>query len=137
MEANELKKRLFDIQLDDEDYYAMLLSYLLKLSSFELTRRNLNIDFSKKEKITDEDIVQLESAENYVRDIVQVIDTTIFTPCLINYLKKYHPEMLDDMIDNKGKIITMLNNKAKAAIDREIEQFNGLGGNGIEVKAGE
>lgn len=126
VEVIEAKESLLNIQLDDKDYEAMLLSYILRLVSFELAKRQLSAEIAEKENITQQDLDKLESAEAKLTEIINVIDGIIFTPCLINYLRKYHPDHLDDMISNKGKIITMLNREAKEAIEREVEQF-GLG----------
>ena len=87
----DIREKLFGIELKDQQYEAMLLSYLLKLSSFELTRKKISRDIATKDKVEDDDLKKLESAENYISDIINVIDSTIFTPCLIHYLRKYDP----------------------------------------------
>ena len=119
----DIREKLFGIELKDQQYEAMLLSYLLKLSSFELTRKKISRDIATKDKVEDDDLKKLESAENYISDIINVIDSTIFTPCLIHYLRKYDPEKLDWIDNKKDKLIVMLNDEAKKAIEEEVKQF--------------
>lgn len=119
----DIREKLFGIELEDQQYEAMLLSYLLKLSSFELTRKKISRDIATKDKVEDDDLKKLESAENYISDIINVIDSTIFTPCLIHYLRKYDPEKLNWIDNKKDKLIVMLNDEAKKAIEEEVKQF--------------
>ena len=128
------KELLFNIQLDDQDYQAMLLSYLLKLSSYELARKKLNVEVSTKEKLEQEDVDRLEEAEAKISEIIMMIDSVIFTPCLIHYLKTYHPDKLGLITNDKGKIITMINKEAKEAIEKEVEKFERLGKGNMKNK---
>lgn len=119
----DLKNKLFSLKLSDKQYNAMLLSYMLKLASFEMTRRKINAELAEKPEITEEDRARLEGIESYISDTVKMIDSTVFTPCLIDYIRKYEPDMLDLIESDKGKIIVELNNVANKAIEQEVEYF--------------
>lgn len=121
--AVDLKGKLMSLNLKDEQYQAMLLSYMIKLSSFELTRKKINAEMADKETVDDEDLRKLENIESFITDTINIIDNAVFTPCLINYLRKYKPDMLDQIETDKGKIIVMLNTEAKKAIEQEVEYF--------------
>lgn len=121
-----IKKKLLDLKLEDQQYNAMLLSYLLRLASFELTRKKINAEMAEKPEVSDEDMSKLEGIESLISDTIQMIDSAIFTPCLINYLRKYDPDKLDYIDKEKGKIIVDLNKVAKEGIEQEVKFF-GLG----------
>lgn len=119
----DIKEKLMSVKLDDDQYEAMLLSYLLKLTSFELTRKNINAELSKKENVSDEDLSKMKSIESYISDTIRVIDSFVFTPCLIHYFRKYRPEDMDLILNDKSKVIISLNEKAKKAIEQEADYF--------------
>ena len=88
-----------------------------------MTRRKINAELAEKPEITEEDRARLEGIESYISDTVKMIDSTVFTPCLIDYIRKYEPDMLDLIESDKGKIIVELNNVANKAIEQEVEYF--------------
>lgn len=88
-----------------------------------MTRRKINAELAEKPEITEEDKARLEGIESYISDTVKMIDSTVFTPCLIDYIRKYEPDMLDLIESNKSKVIVELNKVANEAIEQEVEYF--------------